>query len=126
MKALFFTIFFFSIFSFSSKTLIQESSESKITFKIKNMGIFVDGKFSDYSIDSNFNLNEIIIKNEEIQIEKLLNEELLDLKFKDHILEGNYVNHCECHIEPDFLLIYRVIDDVLILDRVGNHSNLFG
>lgn len=44
---------------------------------------------------------------------------------KDHDLKGNYTNHRECHISPDWLLIYRMTNDELILDRTGTHSDLF-
>ncbi len=49
-------------------------------------------------------------------------------KNKDHALTGNWVGHRECHILPDWLLVYRVEDDVLILTlaRTGTHSDLFG
>ena len=50
---------------------------------------------------------------------------LLASKFKDHKLVGNWYNHRECHIEPDWLLIYRVNGMVLELVRTGTHSDLF-
>lgn len=54
--------------------------------------------------------------------------EPLPEKNKDHALTGNWVGHRECHILPDWLLIYRIEDDVLVLTlaRTGTHSNLFG
>jgi mRNA interferase YafQ len=56
---------------------------------------------------------------------KLANNEMLDLKYKDHKLTGNYKDHRECHIEPDWLLIYRVISHEIIFERTGTHSDLF-
>ncbi|MCC6093531.1 MAG: type II toxin-antitoxin system YafQ family toxin [Eubacterium sp.] len=46
----------------------------------------------------------------------------------DHALTGNWIGHRECHILPDWLLIYRIEDDVLVLTlaRTGTHSDLFG
>ena len=44
---------------------------------------------------------------------------------RDHILTGNYSGHRECHIQPDWLLIYRVEGNALYLDRTGTHSDLF-
>lgn len=44
---------------------------------------------------------------------------------KDHPLSGPYVKHRECHILPDWLLIYRVEGNQLHLDRTGTHSDLF-
>lgn len=54
--------------------------------------------------------------------------EKLPEKNKDHALAGNWVGHRECHILPDWLLIYRIEDDVLVLTlaRTGSHSDLFG
>ena len=61
-------------------------------------------------------------------IRKLANDEQLDEKNKDHGLSGNWEGHRECHILPDWLLIYRIEDDVLVLtlSRTGTHSDLFG
>ncbi|MCL2259809.1 MAG: type II toxin-antitoxin system YafQ family toxin [Fibromonadales bacterium] len=59
-------------------------------------------------------------------IEKLQNHETLDAKYHDHPLRGNYVRFRECHIEPDWLFIYGIDNDKLILtaSRTGSHSNL--
>lgn len=60
-------------------------------------------------------------------IEKLANGEKLDAKYRDHDLTGNYKGCRECHVEPDWLLVYEVMGDVLVLMlyRVGSHSELF-
>ena len=50
----------------------------------------------------------------------------LPLKNKDHNLSGNYSGYRECHMEPDWLLIYKQTDDELRLDRTGTHTDLFG
>lgn len=57
----------------------------------------------------------------------LANGEKLDTKFKDHDLSGNYKGTRECHIEPDWLLIYEIDNNtlVLMLYRLGTHSELF-
>ncbi|MCM1556719.1 MAG: type II toxin-antitoxin system YafQ family toxin [Anaeroplasma bactoclasticum] len=57
----------------------------------------------------------------------LSNGEPLPPKDKDHSLSGNYSGVRECHIEPDWLLIYSIKYDVLILvlNRVGSHSDLY-
>lgn len=54
--------------------------------------------------------------------------ETLPDKHKDHALTGSWVGHRECHILPDWLLIYRIEDEVLVLTlaRTGTHSDLFG
>ena len=61
-------------------------------------------------------------------ITMLANGETLPEKYKDHALSGNWIGHRECHINPDWLLIYRYEDDVLVLTlaRTGTHSDLFG
>lgn len=60
-------------------------------------------------------------------IDILANGETLDAKYKDHSLTGNYRETRECHIEPDWLLIYEIRGDVLVLMlyRLGSHSELF-
>ena len=54
--------------------------------------------------------------------------EVLPEKNKDHALSGDWVGHRECHILPDWLLVYRIEDDILVLTlaRTGTHSDLFG
>lgn len=60
-------------------------------------------------------------------VELLANEVPLPEQFKDHNLSGNYNGFRECHIAPDWLLIYQVNNDelVLVLSRTGSHSDLF-
>ncbi len=58
-------------------------------------------------------------------IRKLVNEERLEAKYKDHKLVGNYKGRRECHIESDWLLIYKLIDVEIIFERTGSHSDLF-
>lgn len=56
---------------------------------------------------------------------ELVNKNQLEAQFKDHILKNNYKNRRECHIEPDWLLIYKITQTQLILERTGSHSELF-
>lgn len=61
------------------------------------------------------------------RVVELLSQELpLDERYRDHALTGNYTGFRELHIEPDWLLIYRVHEDVLMLSltRTGTHSDL--
>ena len=60
-------------------------------------------------------------------VERLAMGEPLPEKNRDHALTGDWVGHRECHIQPDWLLIYRMEDDVLVLTlaRTGTHSDLF-
>ncbi len=58
-------------------------------------------------------------------IEALINEQKLAPKYKDHKLIGNYKDRRECHIEPDWLLIYKATKDEIIFERTGSHSDLF-
>ena len=51
--------------------------------------------------------------------------DVLPSKNKDHYLSGNYVGYKECHIQPDWLLIYRQSPNELLLYRTGTHSDLF-
>lgn len=61
-------------------------------------------------------------------IRALSQGETLPEKNKDHGLSGNWAGHRECHIQPDWLLVYLIDDDVLVLTltRTGTHSDLFG
>ena len=61
-------------------------------------------------------------------IKDLQDEKQLEEKYRDHALSGNYQGSRECHIEPDFLLIYRIDNKKLILTtvRIGSHAELFG
>ena len=57
--------------------------------------------------------------------EVLLREEKLDGIHKDHRLVENYVGRRECHIESDWLLIYKLGENQVIFERMGTHSDLF-
>lgn len=58
---------------------------------------------------------------------KLANEEELPAHNRDHALTGNYAGHRECHITPDWLLIYKKAEEIklITLIRTGTHSDLF-
>ena len=58
-------------------------------------------------------------------LKKLINEEQLDARFKDHKLIGNLKDRRECHIEPDWLLIYKKTSGEIVFERTGTHSDLF-
>lgn len=62
-------------------------------------------------------LKEIIVK--------LLNQQPLELHYYDHYLAGNYKDRRECHIESDWLLIYKPEENSIIFERTGTHSDLF-
>lgn len=59
-------------------------------------------------------------------IATLYEENPLDPKYGDHPLVGNWNGCRELHIQPNWLLIYKIEDEVLILERTGSHSELFG
>lgn len=60
-------------------------------------------------------------------INLLAAKQKLDRKYRDHELTGHYSGFRECHIEPDWLLVYRIDQDMLelFLFRTGTHSDLF-
>jgi len=58
-------------------------------------------------------------------IELLANEKSLPLKNRDHTLSGDYANRGECHVEPDWLLIYRKTTNELYLERTGTYADVF-
>ncbi len=57
----------------------------------------------------------------------LANGDALPARNRDHNLTGNYIHRRECHIEPDWLLIYKLDKDIqkIIFERTGTHSDLF-
>ena len=60
-------------------------------------------------------------------INKLSDSEILPKKYRDHYLTGDYKGFRECHIQPDWLLIYKIEKNILVLtlSRTGTHSDLF-
>jgi mRNA interferase YafQ len=57
----------------------------------------------------------------------LATDQILDARYRDHDLSGDWAGYRECHVKPDLLLIYRKSDsDTLRLARLGSHSELFG
>jgi len=63
----------------------------------------------------------------EFVLNELVNERQLPEKYRDHSLAGEYAGHRECHINPDWLLIYMIEKNILTLTltRTGTHSDLF-
>ncbi len=58
-------------------------------------------------------------------VESLACDKPLAVKHKMHDLTGNWQSHKECHIKPDWLLVFQLTDDKLVLVRTGSHSELF-
>ena len=91
-----------------------------MAYKVKFTGQFKKdlklAKKQGKDLDKLFNVIEILEKGEK-----------LEKKYKDHSLSGEYKGTRECHIEPDWLLVYEIMNDVLILMlyRLGSHSDLF-
>jgi mRNA interferase YafQ len=65
------------------------------------------------------------VKKSRVVIEKLVNEEKLEARYRDHPLQGKYAGGRDCHISPDWILIYAIVDNELRLIRTGTHSDLF-
>jgi len=55
----------------------------------------------------------------------LIERSSLPARYKDHALGGDWKQFRDCHIEPDWLLIYKIVGDYLDLFRTGTHSDLF-
>ncbi len=88
---------------------IDFTSKFKRDFKNIKKQVFFDAEEFNYVVD------------------KLVNQIPLEAKYCDHELSGKFVGHRECHIKPDWLLIYKVKNDILTLTltRTGTHSDLF-
>lgn len=98
-----------------------------ISVKNTKYGVVTSNKF-------NKQLKKVIKQGKDIQklssvVKKLANGEKLESKYRDHALnDTKYYRNCrECHIEPDWLLVYKYNDDEIILYLVetGSHSDLF-
>jgi mRNA interferase YafQ len=66
-----------------------------------------------------------VIKEFNEVLKLLLAGKKLPEKYNDHDLSGNYLNYRECHVKPDVLLIYKADEQLLYLQRIGSHSELF-
>jgi mRNA interferase YafQ len=55
----------------------------------------------------------------------LINEDPLPPRNRDHALKGNFKGFRDCHIEPDWLLIYKVDGEAITFERTGTHSDIF-
>ena len=89
-------------------------------YEIKNTTQFK----KDYKLAKRRGLDISLLKS---IVTKLANGESLDPKYKDHPLTGDWIGYRECHIQSDWLLVYRYEDYVLVLTlaRTGTHSDLF-
>lgn len=65
------------------------------------------------------------IKKLRLVIQKLVDEEELEARYKDHPLQGEYAGARDCHISPDWILIYAIVGNELRLTRTGTHSDLY-
>lgn len=91
----------------------------------------VGGRERDFS-DSSVQARSQKVKKRGKEIDKLKavirvlsNNQTLDEKHRDHALSNNWAGSRECHIVPDWLLIYRPEENRLFLERTGTHSDLF-
>lgn len=50
---------------------------------------------------------------------------ILDSRFRDHKLAGPFIGRRECHVEPDWLLIYKLLEEELVFERTGSHADLY-
>ena len=84
---------------------------------------------SDLKRESRSRYREILTKGGEFHrvVETLRRDIRLPLSYKDHPLHGQWEGSRECHLRPNLLLVYTLEgDDVLILERLGTHSEIFG
>jgi mRNA interferase YafQ len=65
------------------------------------------------------------VKKLETIMERLAKKEPLEKHHRDHNLTGQYKYRRECHIEPNWLLIYKIDENTIIFERTGSHSDLF-
>lgn len=86
--------------------------------------IFTNKFKKDYKLLLRRGYNEVLIKR---VISVLVNKQMLPLKYKPHKLIGDYADCWECHLNPDWLLIWQINEETnsLVLIRTGTHSDLF-
>lgn len=100
------------------------------------MKISLENTICEIKTTSIFNkqLKKLVKQNKDLDelieiIGKLANLKVLDPKYKNHNLinDKTYKDCCECHIKPDWLLVYKYVDNklVLVLFATGSHSDLF-
>jgi mRNA interferase YafQ len=58
-------------------------------------------------------------------IRDLIEGKTINRKYRDHLLIGNFKDRRECHIQPDWLLVYRIDESRIIFERTGSHADLF-
>jgi len=58
-------------------------------------------------------------------LQYLMNKEIVEAKYRDHALIGNYMDCRECHIEPDCFVIYLIQEDTINFIKTGSHADLF-
>ncbi|KKP36649.1 hypothetical protein A2483_05830 [Candidatus Peregrinibacteria bacterium RIFOXYC2_FULL_33_13] len=82
--------------------------------------VFTKSFKKDYknNTKSGINLNSL-----NLVFKKLLCSEKLEEKYKDHKLSGKWSSHRECHVRPNLLLIYKIVDNKIHFERLGSHSD---
>ena len=58
-------------------------------------------------------------------LEKIIDGQELEEKYREHVLVGQYLGTRECHVEPDWLLLYEPTQSEIVLIRTGTHADLF-
>ncbi len=96
-----------------------------VSFETTKYEIKTTSKFKkDYKLikKRGYNIQEFV----EV-VTKLANDDILEERYHDHELEGDWMGHRELHIRPDWLLIYQKKENILVLElsRTGTHSDLF-
>ena len=61
----------------------------------------------------------------EAVVDRLAAQEPLEERYRDHLLSSEYGGFRECHITPDWLLVYQVGNGIIVFERTGTHSDLF-
>ncbi len=78
----------------------------------------------DYKREIKGKYRLVIQNNLALIVDKLADNQELEIKYRDHAMTGNWADCRDCHIKPDLILIYRKYEDILQLVRLGSHSEL--
>jgi mRNA interferase YafQ len=84
--------------------------------------VYTNAFKKDAKLAKKRNLDTAVLK---LVMTALIEQKPLAAKYRNHKLTGNWKDHWECHVAPDWLLIYKLVGEDVIFERTGSHADLF-
>jgi mRNA interferase YafQ len=84
--------------------------------------VYTNAFKKDAKLTKKRNLDTAVLK---LVMTALIEQKPLAAKYRNHKLTGNWKDHWECHVAPDWLLIYKLVGEDVIFERTGSHADLF-